>query len=517
MTPAIAVREAYRVFGSGNRAAVALQGLTMTVDPGEIVVLLGPSGSGKTTLLRALSGFERLSAGRLRVLGTDLSGLGARATASFRARNLGFLDQHYLRALSPDLSCRETVGLQLGLLGRDRAQSGRIVAELLERVGLRDRADARPRELSGGEQQRIAVCAAVAHRPRLLLVDEPAGELDAENAAIVYRLLREVAQDVGATMLVVSHDPAAASIADRRVHIRDGRVVAEGAPGDELLLVPSRGWVRLPHDLVERVGRPRRLRVRGRRAEIALSSADPPAVDELPDTESCAAEPSPLPTVPKGLVVAELRAVTKAYRSDRDERVVLAGLECAFEEGLLTAVYGRSGTGKTTLLHVLAGLELPTAGEVFVAGRRIDEATRSERAEIRRQHIALVTQEPGLVPYLSALENVELTLQLRKSQRPGSSAREALVEVGLEDRTHERASRLSAGERQRVVIARALACTARLLLVDEPTARLDDENARLVGELFARAAHHRGLAVVCATHDEVLIEMADTTLELDGS
>src|SRR5262249_53314282 len=139
---------------------------------------------------------------------------------------------------------------------------------------------------------------------------------------------------------------------------------------------------------------------------------------------------------------------------------------------------------------------------------------RADLAELRRRDVALVTQEPGLVPYLTALENVELGLGLRG--RGGDAAGPALREVGLESRLHMRASRLSAGERQRVAIARALAVEAALGRVDEPTARLDQDNARLAGALLARAAHERGAAVVCATHDETLIERADEVVRLEA-
>src|SRR5439155_22698915 len=145
-----------------------------------------------------------------RVLETELGGLGPGEAAAFRAANIGLLDQHYARSLSADLTCRQTVALQLGLLGRDPKQSRRVAEELLDRIGLADRAGDRPELLSGGEQQRVAVCAAFAHRPRLLLADEPAGELDADSAATVYRLLGELARDTGATALIVSHDPEAA-------------------------------------------------------------------------------------------------------------------------------------------------------------------------------------------------------------------------------------------------------------------------------------------------------------------
>jgi ABC-type lipoprotein export system ATPase subunit len=186
-----------------------------------------------------------------------------------------------------------------------------------------------------------------------------------------------------------------------------------------------------------------------------------------------------------------------------------------FRPGVFTALVGRSGSGKTTLLHILAGLERPSEGDAIVAGRSLSGRTRSQLAAMRRRDVALVTQEPGLVPHLSALENVELGLSLRGSRASSPRARSALVEVGLGERLEHRASVLSAGERERVAIARALAADAELLLVDEPTARLDQENGRSVGRLLARAAHERGLAVVCATHDPALIELADEVVELD--
>ena len=213
------------------------------------------------------------------------------------------------------------------------------------------------------------------------------------------------------------------------------------------------------------------------------------------------------PAATSGPVVAAVDAVEKRYGT----RVVLDGLSRGFQAGALTAVVGRSGSGKTTLLHLLAGLERPSAGDVSVAGTPLGALGRTELAALRRRHVALVTQEPGLVPYLTARENVELGLYLRGAD---GDAREALAEVGLAPDLDVPAARLSAGERQRVALARALATRAELLLVDEPTARLDEENARSASALLARAAHERGTAVVCATHDGVLIEQADETLDL---
>ena len=511
MTAAVSVRDAFVVYDSPAGGTAALQGLTLEVQSGEIVVLLGPSGSGKTTLLRVVAGFERLSAGSVDVLGTDVARLDARAADVYRATKLGLLDQHYARSLSPDLTCRQTVSLQLELLGRDAAAARAAAAALLERVGLADRGDDLPGALSGGEQQRVAVCAAVAHEPGLLLADEPAGELDAGNAEMVYTLLGSMVRETGATALIVSHDAAATAIAHRILHVRDGRIVEEARPGDTPSLVVARGgWVRLPERLVREVGTPRHVDVAVDSGALVLT----PSERRL-DLRSAGDGAKASAPAPDGEVVAALEGASKRFGAGAGGRTVFADLDASFRAGRFSVVVGRSGTGKTTLLHLLAGLERPSDGDVTLLGERLGSRTRAELAALRREAVALVTQEPGLVPYLSAFENVELGLQLREAGEQGmSGARRALVTVGLEKRLDTAAARLSAGERQRVAIARALAADVRLLLVDEPTARLDEENARAVAGLLARAAHERGLAVVCATHDQMLVDLADDVVRL---
>jgi ABC-type lipoprotein export system ATPase subunit len=513
MSAAISVRDAFCVFGSGATASVALQGLTLTVEPEEIVVVLGPSGSGKTTLLRTVGGFERLSAGSVHVFGVDLSRLNERALATFRAEHFGFLDQHYTRALSPDLSILHTVALQLMLRGSAPDQAYDVAGGLLDRAGLGNRRADRPGALSGGEQQRVAVCAAIAHRPRLLLIDEPAGELDASNAVLIYDLLAEMAKTARAAALIVSHDPGAASIADRLLHVRDGRVVEQAVPGADARLVVSKGgWIRLPADVLDHRDRQALVTVHRPRQEVEVSplrhdatldgSGDAAAVDRTRDTQN-------------GDVVAELTDVRKVFRANGNECVALAGMSMRVGKGHLVAVMGRSGSGKTTLLHLLAGLERPTQGEIVVLGESLNGKGRSELAGLRRRLIGLVTQEPGLVPQLSVSENVMLGLALRGTPAPAARATSAIEEVGLLHKSDQRVSSLSAGERQRVAIARAIAADTPLLLADEPTARLDEENALAVGRLLARAAHVHELTVVCATHDPVLIELADAVVDLE--
>jgi ABC-type lipoprotein export system ATPase subunit len=507
MSAAISVRDAFRIHRARGGTSVALQGLSLEVAGGEVVVVLGPSGSGKTTLLRAVAGFERLSAGRVEVLGSDVGKLSGGALARFRSRYLGLLDQHYARALSPDLTALESVKVGLELLGVPAPAAQARALELLRRVGLAARGNALPGELSGGEQQRVALCASLAHAPTLLLADEPAGELDAHNAALVYSLIGELAREHGATVLLVSHDDAAASIADRLVHVRDGRVVEETRTGgDRAIVVNEPGWIRLPEPALEALGDARRLTLRVADAGVVVTSAE-----RSPRAPAPAAA---TPAAAHGPVAAELRGVVKRYAGAA--HAVLDSVSDRFHGGTLTALVGRSGSGKTTLLHLLAGLDTPTAGDVLVDGRELGSLGRAEVAAVRRRHVGLVTQEPGLVPHLSAYENVELGLHVRGVDAERSErALDALGRVGLDHRLHHRADRLSAGERQRVAIARAVAVAPSILLADEPTARLDEANARAVAALLADLARTTGSAVVCATHDETLIAHAGKVLALE--
>ena len=194
MKPAVEVEDVFRVYATDEGTAAALQGLSLTVYEGEVVAVLGPSGSGKTTLLRILAGLDRPSAGRVRVAGVDLRRLRGRGLDRYRSGRLGYADQRYTQALAPELTAGELVSLRLALAGESPRERRKRTSELLGQVGLEDRLDAYPHELSGGEQQRVALCAALAHRPRLLLADEPTGELDAKNAAVVYELIGELAR-----------------------------------------------------------------------------------------------------------------------------------------------------------------------------------------------------------------------------------------------------------------------------------------------------------------------------------
>ena len=503
---AIELKDVFRVHATAEGDAAALQGLSLRVADGEVLTVLGPSGSGKSTLLRILAGLERPSAGVVRVYGKDVGKLPARRLAQYRSSLLGYADQHYGRALAPELSARALVALQLGLHGTARSERLRRADELLERVGLAQKRERRPAELSGGEQQRVALCAAIAHRPRLFLADEPTGELDAATAGQVYDMLAELVREHRCTTVIVSHDPESTRIADRIVRIRDGRVSEEWGRGDEesdTIVVARGGWLRLPEELLLRAGIGTRATARFEHGGVVVTPAGEPqpVSDTVPVSDTFSKS---------GPLVAEARGVERRY----GETLALRPTDATFHAGHLHAVTGPSGSGKTTLLHLLAGLDLPDAGSVSVGGVDLSALDRTGRAALRREQIAYVGQQTGLVPHLSALENVELSLALRGESDGREAALAALEAVGLAERATQRVERLSQGERARVAIARAAASRPALLLADEPTSRLDGANAIAVAVLLARLARETSAAVVCATHDPLVIEQADSQISL---
>lgn len=500
MSEAVFVHEVFRVHSTPEGDAAALQGLSLTVAEGELLAVLGPSGSGKTTLLRVLAGLERPSAGSVHVFGADVARMGHGTLSRYRASTLGYVDQFYATSLDPQLPALEAVALRLRAVGESRRVATQRAAELLERVGLDRRVRARPGELSGGEQQRLAVCAAVAHRPRLLLADEPTGELDRANAESVFSLLAELAHEHGTTAIVVSHDPRAAEHVARAIRIRDGRVSEElvRARG-ERIVVGRGGWLRLPEDILLGAGVQTHASAALRGAEIVITGDTRP-VAIARDTPATRAE---------GERVLEVRGLSKAY----GDRVVLNDISASFDGGELWALTGPSGSGKTTFLDLTAGMESPDGGAAVVDGRDIAALDRTGRAQLRRQRIGYVPQQPVLFPFLSARENVELGLLMRRREAT-AAAIDALEAVGLHNRIEQRIERLSGGERLRVAIARAVAPNPSLLLADEPTARLDEANARAVAALFTRLAHTSGAAVLVASHDPVLIEQSDKQLAL---
>jgi putative ABC transport system ATP-binding protein len=513
---AIEARGLLAVHRSSGGAVAARRGRDLDGEAGEIVAVVGPSGSGKTTLLRILAGAEAPTAGTVSVFGTALERADPVELRRHRRETVGVVDQHYRRALSPYLPAAEIAALPLALRNRPPGERAERVGRLLAATGLGDRHGARSAELSGGEQQRLAVAAALAFRPRLLLADEPTGELDADATARLLELIRDLVRADGATAVIVTHDPAVEAIADRVVVLEDGRAVATrlGPPGEpEVPAVDAAGW-----HAPETTWRHVRPASRAPDADAAL----------LPAGSS----------VGSGSAVV-VEGVSRRYGGAGRPVDALEDLSARIPALGVTVVTGPSGSGKSTLVRLIAGLDRPDAGRVVVLGQDLAELDREALAVLRSTRIGIAEQARGLVPFLTVRENVELAIAVRAATgtppagaiitTPDATTRQGttrhsptgdgadrvtaiLERLGLAHLASRRPGELSAGERTRVAIARALVTEPALLMLDEPTATLDRVNAGRVAELLD--ALGRELAVVVATHDPALVDIAGSRIEL---
>jgi putative ABC transport system ATP-binding protein len=224
MSALVSVRHVHRRFGSGPSTVHALRGVSFDVEVGSMVALVGRSGSGKTTLLNVVGGLDRPDEGSVVVDGDEVTGLGEDGLSRLRREKVSYVFQTF--GLIPVLSAAENVGAPLRLARTPAADREQRVALLLELVGLSGHAAQRPAEMSGGQQQRVAIARALAASPRLLIADEPTGQLDAETGRSVMALLRAVVESEGVTALVSTHDPVMMALADRVIRISDGQVDA---------------------------------------------------------------------------------------------------------------------------------------------------------------------------------------------------------------------------------------------------------------------------------------------------
>ncbi|MFF8769304.1 ABC transporter ATP-binding protein [Kitasatospora sp. NPDC015120] len=280
-----------RIFSAQGVEVQALQGLELTIRQGDLVALVGASGSGKSTLLTILAGLDVPTAGTATVAGCDLLEMSPRERLRYRREVVGFIWQQTARNLLPFLTAAENIALPMQLRGRRthggaRQQAARV-AELLEALEIGDLARRRPSEMSGGQQQRVAIAVAMANNPPVLLADEPTGELDSDTGASIFEAFRTVNRELGATVVIVTHDPMVAGEVRRTVAIRDGRTSSEvlrrtttdehgeeSVNETEYVMLDRTGRVQLPAKFLEALGMEHRVAVELAPDHIAVRPDD---------------------------------------------------------------------------------------------------------------------------------------------------------------------------------------------------------------------------------------------------
>lgn len=510
-SPVIDLDDVFVIYRGASHDVAALRGMSLRVERGERVVIHGPSGAGKSTFVKLVTAAIAPNAGSARLFGRELSALDRHARDGLRRASIGIITQHSGDDLAPELTCEQNVALQPRLGGSSRAGRRAAFLEALDAVGVGHLATCRPGTLSHGELQRVGIAVAIANRPQLLVADEPTGQLDVANADAMLDLLAALASEYGATLIVATHDEAAAKIADRVITISDGRLSEERRSADSLscAVVDERGWLRLSQSARDRAHVESRAIVTV--ADGAITIVAPPGDIDHSQTERPAAAGSTARSTvgvvsvtevgaPAGEIVRTVRDVSQRF----GDTEILRSVSMTVRRSELHAVVGRSGSGKSTLLAILSGWMRPSSGAI-------------EDGDVGESDVplgvAICPAVPAFPDGLSVREVLDLTRRIQ-GRSPDHAADDVLLHsLGLDDLVRRAATELSGGERQRLGIVRCLVSCAGLMLFDEPTAQLDRRNARSVINVLIAASTRA--AVVCATHDVELIRRAHAVTSLE--
>jgi peptide/nickel transport system ATP-binding protein len=533
--PFVICNNLVKIYKVAELEVVALQGLDLQVRQGEMMALVGASGSGKSTLLNVIGGLDLPSAGDIRVGEYNLLSMDDRQRERYKREAVGFLWQQPGRNLLPYLSALENVEMPMMLADELSAEEKRERAlELLEILGLRNRDQFRPDQLSGGEQQRVALAVALANNPAILLADEPTGQLDSKGAGQVFEALRQLNRVFGTTVIIVTHDPKIAARVDRIIGIRDGRTSTEirrtrnhedgSLREDEWVILDRTGRLQLPQIYVDALLMRGRVKVRLEEDHVSVwpdQDRSLPADTMLhwrPQKEIDISDnfngQSPLEQTK---FAVHTNRLSRTFKSGAEQISAVKNVKLTIPSGVTAVIKGRSGSGKTTLLNLIGGLDKPTGGTLVVDGENLDRMSPEERINFRRHKVGFIFQTFGLMPFLSARENIEASLRMVNTPSQERSARtnEVLNLVGLIDRAEHRTYEMSGGEQQRVAIARALVGLPNLILADEPTGQLDTITGSNIIALLREISQKTGITIIIASHDPKVEEAVDLVFEMN--
>ncbi|MFT4260004.1 ABC transporter ATP-binding protein [Microbacterium sp.] len=487
MTSAVEIRDLNITFATDGGDVQAVRGVSLDVQPGEVLAIVGESGSGKTVTARSILGLlpeTAITRGAVILDGADVTTMDAAALRSVRGPGAAMVFQEPSSALNPVF----TVGWQLaeGLRahgGVSRGEARKVAIDMLRRVGIPDpdrRVDDYPHQFSGGQKQRIVIAMALALKPKVIIADEPTTALDVTVQAEILELLRSLRDDEGTAIVLITHNMGVvADLADRVAVMLNGELV-ETAPVQELFATPKNDYTRRLLAAVPR---------------LQVADREPPTTDAAP------------------VVVAKDLVIEYQGRLGRSAFRAVNGVSFTLSPGEVVGLVGESGSGKSTIGRAIAGLTPVSDGSLEVLGMQM-RGVKERRFRPLRKDLGFVFQDPATSfnPLLTIAHNVAEPLIVHGVAKNQSDARprvdELLEAVQLPAAFGDRfPHELSGGQRQRASLARALALDPKLLIADEPTSALDVSVQARVLELFGEVQERFGFATLFITHDLAVVDM----------
>ncbi len=452
----ITIKDLFYLYQNGNESVVALRGLYLDVASGECLVIKGPNGSGKSTLVKILTGFFTPSSGKIYIGEQDLTRIDP---LTLRREYVASIDQQ--GNLLSGMSVLENIALAISLSGLTFSESKSMAMALLDKHGLKEVAPRYSEQLSAGERQICSLLAAIATRPKVLIADEPSGELDNDGADTLYQILKSASDE--STIILVTHDSRAENIADRVIRMREGRVSEEWIPGlEEISVIDPTGWMRVREP--ERRKSKTRMRAKGKGER-------------------------------NGPFLLRAEEISLLYGAES----IFTGVDFDGIAGEVIALSASSGKGKSSLLRILGGIQDPTSGSVYINEVSLSELNREARASLRKEMIGFLSQGDGAFHNLSLADHLG-DLKDSINQQFGLRMRSSL-------------SHFSGGERAQIELLKLLAQKKPILILDEPTSQLDERrSAEAIDLIFDYAKN--GALVIASTRDKTLLERANRVLAL---
>lgn len=466
--------------GKANELHV-LKGVSFQIPNGQIVAIMGPSGCGKTTLLNLIGGLDKKTKGTIKINGKIIAGLSEQALTKFRRDNIGFIFQ--LFNLFEDQNLLENVSLPLIIQGVPIRKARERAEQLLAAFNLEDRKFEKPNKLSGGEKQAVAIARTLITQPRLILGDEPTGDLDENTATKIMRIFREIVEkNPSVSIIVVTHSIFIARQCDRILRLENG-IITDDFTTDQKDKLNNLEYAKAFNKL----------------KKIAVK------------VNGCLSNNKKSPII-------SAKHLKKTYLQGKQKVTALDDVSLDVFDGEFLVIFGPSGAGKTTLLNLLAGLDTPDEGKILFKNENLIKLSDRQKSKMRNKHFSFIFQNYGLLPHLTALENVAIPQLMKKSpELSKAEILKILEEIGIAEFQEHKPAYLSGGQRQRVGIGRALANQPAVLFGDEPTGDLDEKTSEKVMGIIDQYQKKRNMTIVMVTHNPKLAQKANRIVFLkDG-